>query len=166
MANIAEKMMDKWDSYIQKENLFFSILSEQKTIPFFKKKNEESYKLFRELMQMVDLSLLSVKTLQYSSKLLIASTMFLVLSRNFNQYTNRDILSQFSSLSFLKEKNYFNNVYDNFIKFFFNDVKFAEDLSPVISFISKFFNLNFDYEIPNFIDFENIQSVISLNKVN
>ena len=166
MANIAEKMMDKWDSYIQKENLFFSILSEQKTFPFLKKKNEESYKLFRELMQMIDLSLLSVKTLQYSSKLLIASTMFLVLCRNFNQYTNRDILSQFSSLSFLKEKNYFNNVYDNFIKYFFNDVKFAEDLSPVISFISKFFNLNFDYEIPNFIDFENIQSVISLNKVN
>ena len=57
------------------ENLDFL----QKNQIYFRQPNQKSYLLFRELFQLIDLSILDLKSLIYQPRLLIASMMYLVI---------------------------------------------------------------------------------------
>ena len=48
---------------------------------FFKQTDENSYKMFRELMQMIDCSLIDIQTAQYKPKMLVCSFMYLLIGR-------------------------------------------------------------------------------------
>lgn len=54
--------------------------------PQFKAPNEESYRLFRELFQIVDLCLLDVQSLQYNQRGLVLAVMYLVIGKKLEQF--------------------------------------------------------------------------------
>ena len=68
--------MTQWDIYIESQ-----AISEK---PKFKSPTEESYQMFREVMQVIDASFLDITTYQYDSRALVSSVIFLVLGKHLN----------------------------------------------------------------------------------
>jgi len=142
--------MSQWDSYIQYNMYALNhplILSLYDPIMVFKQPNDKSYARFRELNQLIDLSLLDIATLQYCPRALIASSMYVLLAYHFGQATKEDIVLQFGQGSgFLNAEFPFNDLFGNYLTtcFGFN----LSELLPTIQYISSFMALPFNYDIP------------------
>ena len=48
---------------------------------FFKKNDDEAYKAYRMVMQLIDCAVLDIQTVQYKPKLLACAFMYLVLGK-------------------------------------------------------------------------------------
>lgn len=49
---------------------------------YFKKIDGESYKLYRQVMQILDCAMLDIQTVQYKPKLLVCSMLYLILGKD------------------------------------------------------------------------------------
>ena len=75
----ANRFMVHWDSYIELTDAKYHPYFRTHKPKYFKKEDQESYQLFREMMQFIDCSILDVQTLQFAPKILVCSFMYLVL---------------------------------------------------------------------------------------
>lgn len=48
---------------------------------FFKKPDERSYRNFRQVMQLIDCTILDIQSFQYKTKLLVCSILYLVVGK-------------------------------------------------------------------------------------
>ena len=143
--------MNQWDLYIEHSQYAVKhplILSFDEGMIQFKQPNEKSYARFRELMQLIDCSLLDSQTLQYKSRALIASLMYLVLGKHYKQFSVQQIVDDFpkSSLYLLDNEYAFNDLFENFLLFSFGFQLI--DLLPSIQYASTYFRLNLNFDLP------------------
>ncbi|CAD8074061.1 unnamed protein product [Paramecium primaurelia] len=114
---------------------------------FCKKSNEESYKLFRKLCQLIDCTLMDIQTLQYIPRTIIASYMYLIISFQLNVF-DIDMLEVMSrtSMFLLNRDNQFNQIFEQFVSITFG---FAlHDILPAIQYTVGFYELQINYETP------------------
>ena len=144
-------LMVQWDLYFEHSDFAknhpvkkkFSHISS-----FFKQPNEESYALFREVMQLVDCVILDVDSLQYRPRAIILSILYLVLGKNYQQFDEAQIISQMPlcNSEVLSREYIFNDLFANFI-FCCLGTELSE-LLPYIQYCSKFFGLVLNFDLP------------------
>jgi len=145
-------LMTQWDLYIEHSDYAKNHQIKRKfhqVLSFFKQPNEESYALFREVMQLVDCALLEVESLQYRPRALILSFLYLVLGKNYQQFDETQIIEQMPLFNpnLLNREFIFNDLFANFIFCCLGTELF--ELLPYIQYCSKFFGLNLNYDLPN-----------------
>ena len=82
--------MNQWDLYIEHSEYAknHSLIKANKIeLMQFKQSNQKSYAKFRELMQLIDCTVLDIQTLQYKPRVLIASMMYILLGKYFKNFT-------------------------------------------------------------------------------
>ena len=67
--------MTQWDIFIKEKGAG----PYERKMVFFKESTQESYYLFRDLMQLIDCSVIDVQSAQYKQKMLVCSFMYLLL---------------------------------------------------------------------------------------
>ena len=99
-------------------------------------------------MQVLDASILDLKTLQYQQRALILSIIYLLIGREMGIFSTKTIINDFgdSSQYLLDESNEFNNMFGRFIQDCFGVQ--LPNLLPTIQYISSFFSLDFDISLP------------------
>ena len=130
--------MNQWDLFI-----------ENQTSPLrysFKKTDEKSYAMFREVMQILDSVVLDVDTLQYQPRILVASVMYLILSMHYDVLDIEAIVNRVGYYSDYLEPNEFNEMFAMFLEQSFS-FELAE-LLPTIQYVSDIFKVPFAYDIP------------------
>ena len=142
--------MVAWDNFIDedvtiKSSYFFQQFPEK---PYFKQLNEQSFLLFRQLTQYIDCSLLHAETLQYHSRALIASFMYLVLGVYFGLFSDFTILNEVARTStFLyNDSNGYNDMFSIFLRKCFSFE--LHELLPTIQYCANYFNLPISNELP------------------
>lgn len=87
------KIMQQWDSFLMNtkilEDPFF--LSNQPK--YFKKIDNDSYKNYRQMMQLLDCAILDIQTVQYKPKILVISLLYLLLGKEFNEFNKKKIVN-------------------------------------------------------------------------
>ena len=74
--------MLQWDTYLE-ENEFaksHAVMRQHEPV-FFKKPDERSYRNFRQVMQLIDCTILDIQSFQYKTKLLVCSILYLVVGK-------------------------------------------------------------------------------------
>jgi hypothetical protein len=130
--------MNQWDLYIES----FAIDDKH----YFKKPDEKSYAMFREVMQIVDLAILDIDTLQYQPRVLIASCIYLVLSVHYDVLSTEEVYKKVPYFSEYIEPSEFNNTFASFLTQSFSFE--LPELLPSIQYIGSLFELPFSYDIP------------------
>ena len=142
--------MSQWDMYIQQSPYAMNhplIRSVSDPFIVFKQPTEKAYAKFREFMQVIDIALLDVVSLQYQPRAIIASTMYLMLVYHFGQATKEIISAEFVySSHFLNPEYPFNDLFSDFLVQSFG-FQLAE-LLPTIQYMSTFMALPFNYNLP------------------
>ena len=143
--------MSQWDIYIE-----YCVLSRgeilglpnEEAILQFKQPNERAYTLFRELMQLIDITALDIQTLQYKPRALLASIMYLLLGKHYKQFSAEQILEEFprSSYFLINEEIEFNVLFQDFLIYSFG-FQLCE-LLPSVQYASTFFILKMNYDLP------------------
>jgi|JI6StandDraft_1071083.scaffolds.fasta_scaffold23828_2 hypothetical protein len=112
---------------------------------FFKKPDERSYRNFRQVMQLIDCTILDIQSFQYKTKLLVCSILYLVVGKELGEFQLKKITNEFPSTSryLLDEDNDFNDLYRNFVEFSFAFMLF--DLLPTVQYCASFFVLPMSY---------------------
>lgn len=151
----AQWYLSQWDLYIEKSPYALShplILSLGKeAIIQFRQPNEDSYLLFREIMQYLDCITLDVEHLQYNKRTLVASLIYLIVGKSYKQFGLKQIAEEFpsSSMFLLNKQNLYNNFFSNFLEFI---VGFQmEELLPSVQYVAPFFKLPLVFELPRVV---------------
>lgn len=74
----ANKLMQQWDLFLESSLTAESCFPSQQ-IPYFKRLDEDSYKNYRQVMQILDCAMLDIQTVQYRPKILASSCLYLIL---------------------------------------------------------------------------------------
>lgn len=74
----ANKLMQQWDLFLEASPNVEDCFPGQQ-IPFFKRLDEDSYKNYRQVMQILDCSMMDIQTVQYRPKILASSVLYLIL---------------------------------------------------------------------------------------
>jgi hypothetical protein len=123
----------QWDLYLETKDAF---------IITFKKANEESYKIFREVTQLIDIIAMDYSYLCFSPRYLVASTIYLGLCLNIlDSELNEEVI-----LNTINSEKQFVILFKEFIKESMN-FEYQEILHS-IRFCSKYINLKFNYDLP------------------
>lgn len=127
----------------------------------FKMPTQQSYALYRHLMQLLDAVILEVQTLRYRQRALVLSTMYVLLGREYQQFTTDEIVGEFpfSSQYLINETYVYNNLFGLFLQECFGiDLP---NLLPTIQYVASFFAVEFDISLPIAakIDKENVLQV-------
>lgn len=143
--------MQKWDPFL--ENILYSdsanVLKKSGKNPiYFKKPHEQSYGSFRELIQILDVLLLDIETLQYNQRAIIASLMYLMIGKHYQQFDLSTVVNEFSrSSAFLsKELLPYNSFFSQFLKIYFELE--MEDLFSTIQYVAPYFAVKISFETP------------------
>lgn len=81
LFSLANTLMSQWDVFVQEgPGQFHPLFRDRKPVTF-KQLDEESYQLFRELMQLIDCSVIDIQTSQYKPKMLVCSFLYLLIGR-------------------------------------------------------------------------------------
>ena len=142
----------QWDYYIQfspfaRNHALMQTVSDP--IVVFKLPNEKAYARFRELMQLLDAMILDVITLQYHPRVIIASTLYVLLAFHYGVASKDEIATAFSQNShFLTVWHPFNDLFNNFLVQCFGFQ--LHELLPTIQYVSTYMLLPFDYQPPNY----------------
>jgi hypothetical protein len=81
----ANKVMQQWDIFIdanitkQFDSSYVSVYFANHQPQYFKKIDQGSYKNFRQVSQLLDCAILDIQTVQFQSKILVCSLLYLVL---------------------------------------------------------------------------------------
>ena len=142
--------MNHWDHYIQFNDYAVNhrlMGSVPDPLVVFKLPNEKAYARFRELMQLLDVSVLDVMTLQYHPRAIIAAAFYVLLAFHFGQATREEISTVFcQSSQFLTLCHPFNDLFSNFLEQSFGFQ--LQELLPTIQYIATFMALPFNYQLP------------------
>jgi len=122
--------------------------------PKFKQPTEDSYQIFREVIQIIDACYLDVETYQYKPRAIVSATLFLVLGKHFSEFTFGQICENFQNTFWMHQ--YFNQTEDqcpylylmtNFIYLAFGFL--IEQIVPTIQYVSTYFAIPFMYNLPS-----------------
>jgi hypothetical protein len=130
--------MNQWDLFIEN--------SVTPTKNCFKKTDEKSYAMFREIMQVLDTATLDVDTLQYQPRVLVASIMYLILSVHYEVLSVEDVVNRVAYYSDYLESSEFNALFSGFLEQSFSFE--LPELLPTIQYLCDLFRLPFAYDIP------------------
>jgi hypothetical protein len=142
--------MRKWDIYVQ-SNPYAKNWHKTRYVESnvtFKSRSEDSYRIFREVEQLIDIALLDIATLKYQSRTIAASSVYLILTLYYNHATLEEIIIQFPNQSFFLNQDFtFNELFSNFLK---EEVELElSELLPTIQYMARFMMLEFDYTVPS-----------------
>lgn len=142
--------MERWDNFIENSDFARThyLIKDAIILPLFKKPLRESYDMYRELMELIDCSILDVQTLKYNLRSIIAAITFIFLGRHFYQFTQKQILVEFPICSqhLLDTSFAFNNLFSNFMENYAGSSLCG--LLPTIKYCSTFFSLQLHLELP------------------
>lgn len=148
----ANWLMTQWDLFLD-HSIYAKNHQIKRKFPYasvhFKQPNEQSYALFREVMQLIDCTLLDVESLQYRPRALILALVYLVLGKSYQQFDVIQIVQQmpFSDSNLLNKEFIFNDLFSNFTFCCMGSDLF--ELLPYVQYCSKFFGLEFNFDLPN-----------------
>lgn len=74
----ANKIMQQWDLSLE-AGLQNARFFQSRPPKYFKRVDEDSYKHFRQVMQILDCVILDIQTVQYKPKILVCSLLYLIL---------------------------------------------------------------------------------------
>lgn len=129
---------------------------------YFKKSTEEAYQNYRRACQLVDLFSLDLNHLKFNRRFLVASSIFLVLSKFFIS----EIFSEFNFNKFCFDLEFYSNliqqssdfpfieIFEEFLKLSFN-LKF-DDIMETLVYVSKFFSFECTFNLPSCLRNKNI----------
>jgi hypothetical protein len=148
----------QWDLFVESVPEVYEVLLEnaKEKVIYFKKTDEKSYQIYREVTQLIDVITLDYASLKYNSRYIVASCIFLVLCINFEvvYFTKNEMNAyQFDEefyISLLNEPEtqhrYLIDIYSSFLHQSFN-ISF-EDILATLVFCSKFIHFEFNYDLP------------------
>lgn len=115
--------------------------------------------MFREMMQLIDCSVLDIQTAQYKPKMLVCSFLYLLIGRELTFFKSKEIVEEFpcSSLYLLDEGNEFNELFRNFVESVFGFSLF--EILPTVQYCATYFDLGFSYEKPVISEEEDLESM-------
>lgn len=142
--------MTQWDTFIDKSDYASKHCLVQNTpmLPVFKKPHGESYKLYRIFMELIDCIILDVHALRYNFRAIVTSLMYIVIGKYFNQFTQEQILNEFSiSSQYLLDPSFaYNNLFSHFLEHYIGFSLW--NILPTIQYCSRFLALKFHIELP------------------
>ncbi|EGR29663.1 n-terminal domain protein [Ichthyophthirius multifiliis] len=146
--------MCQWDifvensSFAQNSQLVYEYFKINNCLNQFKQPNEQSYSLYREFMQIIDCSIMNIKTIGFEKKIIIASLMYLVLGKSFKVFNTNDIVNIFQdSYSFLLDPScIFNELFQAFLNESFGLQLL--DLLHTIQYLCQYFTISFNFDLP------------------
>ncbi|MBR3632968.1 MAG: cyclin [Bacteroidaceae bacterium] len=129
------------------------LFSDDENILFFKRQNEVSYYNYRRIYQIIDLIALDYHSYKYENRYLIAACFLILICLHYNLEFdfNKKILKKKSNLKNSNKKDICKVLQDIYIQFIEQSFDFSfEDkkLNDCISYIYKFINFKFSYDIP------------------
>lgn len=159
----AQWYLSQWDLYIEKsayaiEHPLAKALGKDALIQF-KQPNEKSYAIYREIMQYIDCLVLEVEHLQYNKRTLVAGLIYLVLGKQYKQFTVKHITEEFpvSSVFLLDKRNAYNDLFADFLGYIFGFT--MEELLPSIQYAAPFFKLPLNYDMPRAVQVKGNQII-------
>jgi hypothetical protein len=104
---------------------------------------------YREVMLYLDTSVLDVLTLQYRLRAMVTAVIYLVLGQEFKQFGLGQIQQEFSQTSqyIYQDTNGFNQLYSEYLESQCGTT--LVDLLPTIQYVSSFFSLTVDIDLPS-----------------
>ena len=163
--------MNQWDLYVERSAFAQShplIQAIKEDLIQFKQSNQKSYGRYRELMQMIDCAVLDAQTLQYKPRALIASVMYVLLGKYFNQFNSNQMFEQFPNNNYylVDKTSQFNQLFGNFLSYSFGFE--LNDLLPSVQYVATYVKLPLSLEMPKAVKMnkENILEVILRFKFN
>lgn len=109
--------MQQWDRYI--DEIDYAVnhpCFEGKEKTYFKKLDQSSYRMFRQLMQFIDCVIMDVQTAQYKPLLIVLSLIYLIVGVKVAGFKNDEIHQLFPRVSnYLVNRSYFNDLFENFV---------------------------------------------------
>ena len=146
----------QWDLFVNsiddiKEKLL--LITNDDNILFFKKQNEVSYYNYRRIYQLIDLIALDFHSYKYEIRYLVAASFLVSICLHYNlEYdSNKKIFKKKNNLKNSDKKDIGKallNVYTQFIEQSFDYSFEDKKLNECISYVYKFINFKFTYEIP------------------
>ena len=155
--------MTQWDNFVDEPGIakVHPLLKSQRSPVKFRLPSEQSYSLYREFMQLIDTAILDVKTLQYKQRALIAAFLYVLLGKEYKQFSLAKIVEElpYSSHYLLDQSFAFNDLFSLFMKQCFGISLL--DLLPTIQYASTYFSLPITINLPVAakIDKENVLQV-------
>jgi len=142
--------MTQWDNFIEKSDFAQThcLIESTAIIPVFKKPYSESYNMYRGFMELIDCAILDIQTLKYNIRAIIAAFMYILLGKQFGQFTEDQILEEFptSSQYLLDTEFAYNNLFSHFLEYYFSLSLCG--ILPTIQYCSTFFSLPLHIELP------------------
>jgi len=77
----ANKLMQQWDLFLESTPLIHEDYFVTHPPKFFKKIDEDSYKNYRTVMQILDCVILDKQRVQYKPRILVCSMLYLILGK-------------------------------------------------------------------------------------
>jgi hypothetical protein len=104
--------------------------------------------MFRQLMQMLDCSIIDIQTAQYKPKMLVCSFMYLLLGMELAIFNSAQIVKEFpgSSLYLLDDNSEFNDIFRAFVEQCFGFSLF--EILPTVQYAATYFEMVLSYEKP------------------
>ena len=142
--------MIQWDNFIEKSEFAMNhcLIDNTTLTPYFKKPQVESYNLYRAFMEFIDCAILDVQTLRYNVRAVVSAFIYILLGKQFGQFTEEQILEEFpeSSQYLLDTEFAYNNLFSHFLENCCGLSLYS--LLPTIQFCSTFFSLPLHLKLP------------------
>lgn len=141
--------MSQWDIFLQENDYAKNhpLFSNHSRV-FFKQLDENSYKMFRELTQLIDCSIIDIQTAQYKPRMLICSFLYLLIGQEMGIFNSKEIVMDFpgSSLYLVEENPEYNDLFRSFLEHVFGFSLF--DILPTVQYCATYFDLVYTFEKP------------------
>jgi hypothetical protein len=139
----------QWDVYLdsfEEVREKFSLFSGKSNLVYFKKPDEETYFIFRQITQLTDVIVLDINYLNFSLRELVAACLFITIGKNLNIFDKPGELNDMTYLLKVSRNNYFADIFSEFLHQSFGFT--IQCIYLAIIFVSKFTKLNFSTELP------------------
>jgi len=135
----------QWDEFAKNfHNQYpYDISRRRFKLPISRNRTIEEYRFFIDLFQILDLISLDVESIKYSDKILITCVIYLILGVYLKQFTQNDILSEFTKdINAYTNYNDLNIIYNRFLNNFL-EIE-LDDIVDHLGYVSYFFYLNLE----------------------
>ena len=154
----------KWDEFSSEFNTKYAYdlgIQNHIKLPRFRSNSSEEYFLFRNYFQLMDVLSLDYTSLHYSEKILSAAVVYLLIGLFLKHFDIPKIVKEFTKDSSLFATHYdLNMIFNRFLLNYLN-CEF-DDLSDHMVYVSFFFNMTFDYALPEMPkDEENEKKIVT-----
>lgn len=131
----------------------------------FREASENSYLKYRELIQIADLIILNIDFLQYDLQALAVAIMFIIVGREFGQFSQEEITTEIPYCSdfIFTDRQGFYKVFGTFIEQSLGLDLF--DLLETIQFSAKHFRLLLNFDLPLAVK-KNAEHLLQVNSFN